>query len=272
MIENLLNRYLKILGIDKKNPDLNLLNEIVKSHLLHLPFENISKIYYKKFRNITGIPDPQLFLDGVEKNHFGGTCFTLNYYLNLLLHYLGFNVRLCGADMSKPDMHIMNIVTMNNSEYIVDAGYAAPLLVPIPRGLKEDFVIERGDKKYLIKPQDENRRTKVEMYEQNVFEHSYTAKPESRKIEEFKQAIEDSYNKESLFIKSLYLTRFYENKTIVISNLKFIEESENDTAVKDIGSREELIELIKVEFNIRVEITESVLGEFSILNEKLSKL
>jgi len=58
MIEDLLNRYLNILGIDKKNPDMNLLNEVVKSHLLHLPFENISKIYYKKYKNLAGIPNP----------------------------------------------------------------------------------------------------------------------------------------------------------------------------------------------------------------------
>ena len=172
---------MEILGIAKKEPGMDLLNKVVKAHLLHLPFENISKIYYRKFRNLTGIPEPQLFLDGVEKYHFGGTCYTLNYYLNLLLQHLGFNVKLCGADMSKPDVHIMNIVSIDGHEYIVDAGYAAPFLVPIPRDLKEDFVIEQGEKKYLIKPQDENHQTKVEMYEQNEFRHSYTAKPESKK-------------------------------------------------------------------------------------------
>ena len=241
MKQDLFNKYMEILGIAKKEPGMDLLKKVVKAHLLHLPFENISKIYYKKFRNLIGIPEPQLFLDGVEKNHFGGTCYTLNYYLNLLLRHLGFDARLCGADMTKPDVHLMNIVTLNNCEFIVDAGYAAPFLVPLPRDLKEDLVIEQGEKKYLIKPQDENHRTKVEMYEQNEFRHTYIAKPDGKKIEEFKEPIENSYNEKSTFIHSLFLTKFYEERTFAIFNLKSFEYSNNGTVVFDIKSRDELI-------------------------------
>ena len=190
--------------------------------------------------------------------------------MNLLLRHLGFDARLCGADMTKPDVHIMNIVTLNGHEYIVDAGYAAPFLVPLPRDSKEDFVIEQGEKKYLIKPQDENHRTKVEMYEQNEFRHSYIAKPEARKIEDFKEPIKDSYSGKSTFIHSLFLTRFYEDSTFVIFNLKSFEYSNNGTVVYDIKSRNELVETVNTKFNIPVDIIESVLGEYKQLKEELS--
>ena len=72
------------------------------------------------------MPGLDQFLADIENYHFGGTCYTNNYFLKLLLSYLGYDVKLCGADMNRPDVHVVNIVRIEGREFIVDVEYAAP--------------------------------------------------------------------------------------------------------------------------------------------------
>ena len=130
----LYDKYLKLLGVDLSEAGFKLLKKIVKTHLIKVPFENISKLLYKK-QGMNYIPDLELYLDGIDKYNFGGTCYSNNYYLYLLLQYLGYNVKLCGADMKNPDVHLISIVTIDEKEFIVDGGYAAPFFDPLPRDL-----------------------------------------------------------------------------------------------------------------------------------------
>ena len=58
--------------------------------------------------------------------------------------------------MKNPDVHLINIVTIDKHEFIVDGGYAAPFLIPLSRDLKTDFVINSGNEKYIVKPKDQN--------------------------------------------------------------------------------------------------------------------
>lgn len=125
-------RYLKILGIQRQKPDFEYLKNIVKAQMLKIPFENISKLFYKKRIDLDQLIDFELYLEGMEKYRFGGTCYSNNFYLNQLLEWLGYNIKLCGADMKNPDVHIVNIVNIENRDFLIDTGYAAPFLEPIP--------------------------------------------------------------------------------------------------------------------------------------------
>ncbi len=80
MPAELLDRYLDAQGVPRRRPSLDALCEIVQAHLLRVPFENISKLYYKKHLGLRGLPSLELFLDGIERCHFGGTCYANNYY------------------------------------------------------------------------------------------------------------------------------------------------------------------------------------------------
>jgi len=82
-------QYLDALKVSKSKPSLAALNEIIKAHLRYVPFENISKNYYLKNFNIKSIPDFEQYVGGIRKYHFGGTCYSQNYYLNKLLSFLG---------------------------------------------------------------------------------------------------------------------------------------------------------------------------------------
>ena len=75
--EELFDKYLELLEVEKSQPSLDLLNRIVKANLIKVPFENISKLIYKKQR-MNYIPDLATYLDGIENYNFGGTCYTNN--------------------------------------------------------------------------------------------------------------------------------------------------------------------------------------------------
>ena len=227
MPPELLDRYLSLLGLHRRKPGMDALSEIVQAHLLRVPFENVSKLYYKKHRGLRGIPGLETFLDGIERFHFGGTCYTNNYYLYQLLANLGYQNKLCGADMSNPDVHLVSMVNLEKREYLVDAGYAAPFLTPLPRDLTADYTIVLGRERYVLKPQDASSCSRMELYRDGKLSHGYLAKPAPRQIHEFEQAIADSYREDATFMNALLLARFFPNRSVVIHNLTVIEFSRN---------------------------------------------
>jgi len=241
----LFRRYLEILNVPEKKPDLNYLKELVSSHLTRIPFENISKIYYKKFKQLEDIPGLSLYLDGIEKYNLGGTCYSNNYYFYLLLSYLGFSVKLCGADMLNLDVHIVSIVFIDGKEYIVDGGYAAPFLVPIPRCLNQDFEIVLGDERYVLKPMNSNGCSKMEQYRMGEYIHGYNVKPEPRRIEDFKQVIKDSFREDAIFLNSLLITRFYADHSTVVHNLNLIESEGTNSKSYELRDTNHLIDVIE---------------------------
>ena len=223
MNQNILfDKYLRLIGVEAAVPSYELLCRIVKAHLIKIPFENISKLLLKN-RERNNIPTLSEFLDGIEKHNFGGTCYTNNYYLNLLLDYVGFDIKLCGADMKNPDVHLISIVNIDGHEFIVDCGYAAPFYKPIPRELQTDYIISFGEEKYIVKPKDENGNTKVEQYINDKLQHWYTAKAQPRNIDEFKKVIEDSYADDATFMNALRITRFTESGSLALKNLALTE-------------------------------------------------
>lgn len=264
MPENIYTRYLNLLGISQKEPSLPALEEIIKAQMLKVPFENVSKLYYLKTKGLKTIPDFEQFLFGIEKYHFGGTCYSNNYYLNLLLEFLGYEVRLCGADMSKPDVHVANIVTLDGKEYIVDTGYAAPFLMPLPRSLQQDYVISWGLNEYILKPQDTNGCSRLELYRNGTLLHGYLLKPKSKSIDEFSQSIANSFNPDSTFMNAILLTKFTQDYSIVIHNMNYIEIKNNVTTSKLIKSMNIIIDLINNNFEIPVDILNTALDNLSM--------
>lgn len=257
--KTLFNKYLAILGIVESRPSLELLRKIVKVHLIKVPFENVSKILFKK-QGLNGIPDLSTYLDGIERHNFGGTCYTNNFYLYLLLEHIGFNIKLCGADMKNPDVHLISMVKIDDHEYIVDGGYAAPFLSPLPRDLTTDYIISLGSEKYLIKPRDENGGTKVEQYSNGKLQHWYTANPQPRTIAEFRKVITDSYADDAVFMNAIRITRFSENGSYVLKNLMFTETDSSKSLVIKL-TRDELPDVVKEKFGMPVNlVTEALAG------------
>ena len=264
---SLLNEYLQILNVSIRKPDVDALRELISSHLEHIPFENISKIYYKKKFKLCYIPSFELYIDGIRKYNFGGTCYSNNFYFNQLLEYLGYDVVLCGADMKEPDVHLVSIVSIENQEFIVDVGYAAPFLGPLPRGLSTEYYINFGNDKYILLPKDNNGFSQLKFYRNSVLKHSYTVKPYPRIISEFNPIIKASFNKTATFMNSILLVLFRRNYYKVIHNFSFIEFKNNDYNKRMISDKKELAQVIENEFGIPAEIVAETISQVTNYND-----
>lgn len=260
-------RYLAALGVAQQEPSLEALRPLVAAHLTHIPFENISKLHNRKHHGLTGLPPIELYLDGVERYHFGGTCYSNNFHFYSLLAALGYDVKLCAADMKTPDVHAVIMVTTDGREYLLDAGYGAPFLAPMPRDLATDYVITLGRDRYVLKPQDTNGRSRLEMYRDGQLMHGYLAKPAPRTIENFRQVIAGSFRPDATFLNSLLMTRFYADRAVMIHNLTLIESQGNRSIIRTLGSREELISTIVAQFNMPRPIVAEAVNELGDLHD-----
>lgn len=257
----LLKRYLNLLGIQKRKPGAEALFELVQAHLVTVPFENISKLFYKKHHSLHGLPGLELFLDGIEHFHFGGTCYSNNYYFYLLLANLGYRIKLCGADMSAPNVHMVSLVKVAQQEYLIDVGYGAPFLSPIPRDLATDYTIVLGRDHYVFKPQDERGGSRMELFRNGSLVHSYTVNPMARQIHEFHQIIADSFREDSTFMKAVLLARFFPKRSIVIHNLTLIESEGTVSNIQYLNSRDEMVKAAHEYFGIPKEFTLDLVRE-----------
>lgn len=261
MSNGLFERYLRILGCPSREPGSEALAELVAAQLTHVYFENISKLYFMKREGLRGLPGLERYLDGIERFHFGGTCYANNYYFHLLLDHLGYDVKLCGADMSAPDVHVVSFVAVDGREYIVDAGNAAPFLSPLPRDLDHDYVVEMGRDRYILKPQDEDGSSTMQMYRDGKLRHGYRAKPEPRGIDHFESVILDSYRPEATFMNALLIVRCEVGRTWRLHNLTLTEFRGRAQRSQELADRGELARVVEERFGIDAGVvTEAIAG------------
>jgi arylamine N-acetyltransferase len=266
-MSDIFGRYLRLLGVDREAPSSEALTRLVSAHLYRIPFENVSKLVDKKRLGFKGLPTFEHYLDGIEQYHFGGTCYTNNFYLYRLLDHLGYRIKLCGADMRNPDVHLVSIVEVDNREFLVDVGYAAPFDFPIPRDLPTDYSIaHRGSDQYILKPQDEAGRSQVELIRDGQQKHGYRVNPAPRQIEEFHSVIEQSYRPEATFMNALLLTRFYPNRSRVIHNLTANEIVGAESNTHQFANRDELAAYAEQHYGIPQPVLLDALEELGNLD------
>jgi N-hydroxyarylamine O-acetyltransferase len=263
----LVRRYLAALGVAQRDPSLDALQELVGAHLTRVPFENISKLYNRKHYGLTSLTPIELYLEGIEHHHFGGTCYSNNFHLYTLLSALGYDVKLCGTDMSRPDVHLVTIAALRHREYLVDVGYAAPFLAPLPRDLNTDYVVTLGWDRYVLKPQDADGRSRLEMYRNGEPMHGYVVKPAPRQIGEFAQVVAESFRPAATFLNALLLARFYPDRSVVIHNLSLIESRGSKSTIRQLGTRDELIVAIVERFNMEPSLVRETVTEIGTFQD-----
>jgi arylamine N-acetyltransferase len=243
-------RYLSILGVEAAPPSRRALTQLVRAHLIRVPFENISKLFLRKREGATTIPSLEEFLDGVERFNMGGTCYANNTFLNLLLRQLGYEVKLCGADMSRPDVHVVNMVRVDGREYLVDVGYASPFYEPMPRDLEEDLVVAFGGDQWVLEPQDDVGRSRMLQYRRGHLDHGYLAKPFPRSADFFDGVIRESYEDDATFMNAVVMVRFFEDRFVRLHNLTLTEATREKAQTGQLADRDSLQTAIRKHFGI----------------------
>ncbi len=263
----LVHRYLSALGVSRRQPSFSALRELVTAHLTHIPFENVSKLYNRKHHGLNGLPSLDLYLDGIERYHFGGTCYSNNFHFYTLLTNLGYEVKLCAADMRTPGVHAVILAAVDGREYLIDAGFAAPLLEPLPRDLTSDYVIALGRDRFVLKPQDATGCSRLELFRDGQFRHTYVVKPEPRKIADFSDVIAASFRPDATFLNCLLLTRFSPGRAVMIHNLTMVDSVADECTVQRFSSHNELIRKIEERFEMPKSILAEAVNELGELQD-----
>ncbi|NDJ75966.1 MAG: arylamine N-acetyltransferase [Chloroflexi bacterium] len=242
------------------------MTELVAAQLYRAPFENVSKVYYQHHQGLRGLPSLEQYLDGIEQHHFGGTCYVNNFHLNGLLNHLGYAAHLCGADMNRPDVHLVNIVQVEGREYLVDVGYGAPFDRPLPRDLTDAYVITCGRDQYILQPRDERGRSRLDLVRNGQHKHGYDINPTPRHIDEFQGVIQHSYRAEATFMNTLLIARFFPRRSLVVHNFTVIEAEGTHATSRVLASDAELAAFVAQQMEMPRDIVQDVIAHLGGLH------
>jgi arylamine N-acetyltransferase len=237
-------RYLRLLGVEAAEPSFAELGKLVRSQLIRVPFENVSKLLGRK-RGQRYIPELEQHVVGIERHNFGGTCYANNPHFNLLLKWLGYDADLCGAAMNAPDVHIVSVVRVEGREYLVDVGYAAPFYEPLARDLDQVQTLDYGRTRYILHPRDEQGRSRMDLLRDGERIHGYVVNSKPRGLDHFETVMRESYLPAATFMNAVVVERFFEDRSIRIHNLSLSESDGDQTTVTKLGGRDELVAAIE---------------------------
>jgi arylamine N-acetyltransferase len=257
-------RYLSILGVEREAPSIDHLRRLVRAQLVRVPFENISKVYLKKTRGASSIPNLEEHLDGIEGFGFGGTCYANNPHFASLLRHCGYDVDLCGADMTRPDVHVASIARLEGREYLVDVGYGAPFYEPMLRDLERKHEIVFGNNRYVLHSQDAQGRSRMDQVRDGDLVHSYIAKPEPREIGHFAEVIRDSYSDAATFMNVVVVERFFPDRSVRIHNFTVTESTPGRATTTQLGGRKELVEAIVHHCGFPADIVREAIADIAL--------
>jgi len=257
-------RYLSILGIEAAPPSLDLLRRLVHAQLTRVPFENISKLYLKRIEGASYIPSLEQHLEGIDRFSFGGTCYANNPYFSQLLRHLGYDVAMCGADMSKPDVHVVSIVYLRGREYLVDVGYGAPFFEPLARDLDREHEIVFGRNRYVLHPQDGRGRSRMDHFHDGQLIHGYVVKPAPCQIEIFNDIILDSYSDAATFMNVVVIVRFFPDRSLRFHNFTLTESTPDHATTTRLADREELVDAVEHHAGIPADIVREAVEDIAL--------
>ncbi len=149
-----IDRYLRLLGMEDPKPDLETLSRLARTHLLTVPFENVTSILRRRGHLGQPVPplDPETLLTAWEQRRGGGLCFEVADTFNRLLVALGFRTRVVLGFITFLGSHQAILVEMDGGRYLVDVANGAPFFDPIP--LDRPVEIRHAELAYRFYPGD----------------------------------------------------------------------------------------------------------------------
>lgn len=256
-------KYLDSLDLDLQKPTYDYLKQICVAHLNTFPFENISKLLYFKKHNDTNfeLPSFELFINNHRDFNFGGTCYTLNSNLMILLKEIGFS---CYHVMLGEE-HMGIIVKIENERFYVDCGAAAPIFKPV--NFENDYknISSFGKDVVNIVPVDSSRNTyKYVRYtngKQNGKNWGFNSVKET-KIEHFNEVMKRANQPNAPFMTILrcQLYQTHKHRSVSLVNNKFsIRYSSGEIDLKVLSTPEEISSVLSEEFALpKLPVTKAI--------------
>jgi arylamine N-acetyltransferase len=259
-------RYLRLLGFDDPPSGLEGLHQLVRRHVIRVPFENISKLLLigrERKGRITTLAE---FLDGLEHHDLGGTCYTANPFFAELLQETGYDADLLGCDMRQANVHTAIRVRVAEKEYHVDVGYGGPFYEPLPLS---DLPHEMKLRPYrYVFDRVTDGRLAMNVFRGKERIHGYVANETPRQLGFFTGIILDSFRPEATFMTLLRVVRYFDDHAVELKNAAVTCYDANESRVIRVGSMQQLREIFNDQFRMprcpietAVETLEQLMGQ-----------
>jgi len=241
-------RYLRLLGFDHAPSGLEGLRQLVRRHVIRVPFENISKLMLIGREGQGRLTTLAEFLDGLKYHDLGGTCYTSNPFLAGLLRALEYDADLLGCDMKKANVHTAIRVRVAGNDYHVDVGYGGPFFEPV---LLADLPheITHGPCSYVLDQASDGRLT-MNVFRRGERIHGYAVNETPRGFEFFTNIVLDSFRPEATFMTLLRIVRYFEDHVIELKNSLVTRQSGGKSQEIRVSSMKQLRDVLDRQFRM----------------------
>lgn len=164
---------------------LTVLQDLKTAFLLSVSFENIDIHIPREIRLIDGAAEEK-----IVRQRRGGFCYECNYLFYQLLSQIGFDVVICSARMKKngalslPYEHMVLLVTLDSSTFLVDVGNGESVRVPMNLNSNETHQAPEG-KRYRIGALDGNPTLENSQRDASDWNVQFAIDPIPRRLEDF---------------------------------------------------------------------------------------
>ncbi len=232
-------RYLRLLGMDHLPAGLDGLRTIVRRHLCRVPFENVSKLLLFAREGAGRMFTLTEFLDGIEYQDLGGTCYNSNPHLIGLLRHLGYDADLLAADMTVPNCHTSIRVRIGGVPYHVDCGYGGPFREPLRLDrVPHDFV--EGDLRYVLNHNAHPGAFELAVLAGERRVHGYLVHDPPQQPEFFRPALLNSFLPDRTFMTHLRIVKVFEDHSVELFDRKLSIRCGDQIRQIELNSRAEL--------------------------------
>jgi len=204
--------------------DDNVLEELHRSHIYQIPFENLD-IYYKKAFDL----DIEKVYKKIISDKRGGFCYELNLLFNWLLTEIGFSSRIIAARIFNedgtlgPSFDHMSVYVKTEKEFLVDVGYGDLFITPIEIKTGEQY-----DGRNYFKIEVWNQQEYIISMSTDGIDYSrrYTFSLSAVEPNDFNAiCLDKQTNPNSYFVKNIVCTKPTDSGRMTIFNDKLIEKN-----------------------------------------------
>lgn len=243
-------KYLKLLDTQKRPPSVSFLAAIVKSHLMKVPYENISKII-RFHKTGPSIPTLEEFVSGITENTYGGTCFAQNIYLNHILNYVGFQSELVGIHKDGIPSHLSLRVNIEGANYFVDVGIMSSFAGPFRIHPAESFSRDLGNQRFVFTPHSDLENYSLEIWRDGQVIRKFESSSSSTFTEhDLDIGIQKTFERSAMFMTTLCVHRVFDTYSVGVWNNSFYKINGVERSVRQIQSYSELQSVFNNELSL----------------------
>ena len=260
----LVDEYLKKLGgYSNISPNLKSLTKILNYHVEEFCFSTIITF----MENNVSIEASELHKKLITKKN-GGFCIEQNSLLSFVLRNLGYNVKtvLSRAYLGElhegipPKIHLINIVTIDNKQYLIDPGFGG-VTPNIPVCINDIGVEQKAtlESFRIVSGEDSNNSTilggstimlQVLVKDEWLDMYSFTPEQEAFDTDIDVAKYHITHSKLPVYLETFLLSRMQDNERFVLYGLDFKHYKQNSVTTIEISNYEDFKNILIKYFNI----------------------